>query len=76
MPSEWLLTVQADCDLDQLTLELSSLGVRMVPTKRPIPLDKQEMAVTVQTDVPRLSNEVVKLKGVLRAHPSSKMTRF
>ena len=76
MPSEWLLTVRADSDLERLSSELREHGVELVTQKPPIPLDPGEQAITVRTPAGKLPEAVTRLKDVLRAHPSSKLTRF
>ena len=74
--SKWMLTVRADCDLDALARALEKLGVDYDRSRKPLPLDAGEQSVTVSVKGSQLPDAVKKIKGVLQAHPSSKMSLF
>lgn len=76
MSSKWLLTLARDCDMEALARRLAELGVELDPARRPLPLDDEQMAVTVRTDGLTLPDAVRATEGVLAAHPASRMQRF
>ena len=74
--TKWMLTVRADCDLDKLARELDKLGVDYDRGRKPLPLDAGSQSVTVSVKGSQLPAAVKEIKGVLQAHPSSKMSLF
>ena len=76
MAAKWMLTLRADCDIQKLAAQLSELHVQLDTARPPLPLGVDEKAVTVSVKGETLPTDVSKLDGVLRANPSSRMSRF
>lgn len=72
---DWLITVKADADLEQLRIKLTAYGCEIARNLAPIPLEDNEQVIEIvgPSDLPQ---KVAGDDSILGVFPNSELTLF